>query len=212
MSGLLNKVLEAAAGEGFLSPGAALAGVDHSEGFLQSGEQGPLISLGAADLAVDLGTGGGLPGIVLASRTRAQWAFIERSERRCRFLEWAVRELNLGIRVEVINGDARELARSAYRGRATLVTARGFGTPAVTAEIGAALLIVGGTLVVSEPPPRDDGASVERWPSVGIGRLGLMDAGGWHSGMFGYRALSATSAAPERFPRGAATMASNPIF
>jgi len=212
VTGRLDIVLKAAVDEGFLTPAVALDGVDHSEGFLRSGRQEPSFSPGGSDLAVDLGTGGGLPGVVLATRTTARWLLVERSDRRCRFLEWAVRELDLGVRVEVVNADARDLARSNRRGQAALVTARAFGPPAVTAEIGAALLTVGGTLVVSEPPPRDGVNTVERWPLAGIGRLGLVDGGRWHSGMFGYQALSCGLLTPDRFPRGGPAMASNPVF
>ena len=91
-------------------------------------------------------------------------------------------------------------------------TARAFGPPDVTAEIGAALLAVGGTLVVSEPPPREGVDTVERWPSAGIGRLGLVDAGRWHRGMFGYQAVVGASATPDRFPRRGPAMASDPVF
>ena len=212
MTGGLATVLKAAVDEGFLTPAVALDGVGHSEGFLRPGGQEPSFSPGGSDLAVDLGTGGGLPGVVLATRTTARWLLVERSDRRCRFLEWAVRELDLGVRVEVINADARDLSRSDCRGQAVLVTARAFGPPAMTAEIGAALLAVGGTLVVSEPPPRDGVNTVERWPLAGIGRLGLIDAGTWHSGMFGYQALSCGLPTPDRFPRGGPAMASDPVF
>ena len=212
MTGRLATVLEAAVDEGLLTSAVALDGVGHSEGFLRLGGREPTFTPGGSDLAVDLGTGGGLPGVVLATRTRARWLLVERSDRRCRFLKWAIRELDLEVRVEVVNADARDLARSDCRGQAALVTARAFGPPPVTAEIGAPLLALGGTLVVSEPPTRDGVGSVERWPSAGIDRLGLVDAGRWYSGMFGYQALSCDSATPDRFPRGGPAVASDPVF
>ena len=208
----LVEILDVAVEEGFLTAAGASDGVDHSKGFLGPDNRGPSLTLGAADLAVDLGTGGGLPGIVLASRTTARWVLVERSDRRCRFLKWALRELGLETRVQVTNTDARDLARSCCRGRASLVTARSFGPPPVTAEIGAALLKVGGTLVVSEPPREEGVETLERWPSVGIGRLGLTDKGSWNRGIFGYRALSCISLTPDRFPRRGPAMISEPLF
>lgn len=208
----LTKILEAAVVEGFLTAAVGLDGVNHSEGFLRLEDQQASFDPGEAFLAIDLGTGGGLPGIVLAARTKARWLLVERSERRCRFLEWAVRELDLGTRVEVVNADARDLARSDYRGQAWLVTARAFGPPATTAEIGATLLAVGGTLVVSDPPPGDGTNLAERWPLAGLSQLGLVDAGGWRSGQSTYRALLCVSTTSNRFPRGGPAMKSNPVF
>ena len=212
MTGDLPEVLERAVEEGFLTATVALDGIGHSEGFLRPNEQQPPLQLLKTDLAVDLGTGGGLPGLVLAAQTKARWLLVERSARRSGFLEWAVRELGLGTRVEVVNTDARDLAWSANRGQAVLVTARSFGSPAATAEIGGALLRVGGSLVVSEPPPGEGVDNRKRWSSVGLGRLGLVATGGWRTGRSGYRGLLCTSLALSRYPRAGPRMASDPVF
>ena len=141
----LAEVLNAAVDEGFLTATVAKNGVDHSRGFLRPGFSDPLLEPGKDDVAVDLGTGGGLPGLVLAARTSAYWVLIERSARRSSFLEWATTALGIQDRVEVVNIDASLVAHSVYRGQATLVTARSFASPPVTAEIGSAFLTVGGT-------------------------------------------------------------------
>ena len=62
-----------------------------------------------------------------------------------------------------------------------LVTARGFGAPALTAEIASGLVEPGGWLVVSEPPEED----AARWPAAGLGAMG-----------FGLRSSSRTPRAP----------------
>ena len=51
-----------------------------------------------------------------------------------------------------------------------MVTARSFAEPAVTAEIAAGLVAVGGVLVVSEPPEPDDPAG---GPRAGLADLGF---------------------------------------
>lgn len=213
MSNRLTKILEAAVAEGFLTKAVAANGVEHSLGFLQFGEHKPFIPK-AFDIAIDLGTGGGLPGLVLAAETSFRWVLVERRQRRCWFLNWAVRELGLEARVEVMNMDARHVARSSLRGQALLVTARSFGSPAATAEIGAALLKVGGTLVVSEPPIEkiEKQGLLERWPSMKMMPLGLVDSGCWHNGQFGYQALTCRGLTSERFPRAEKAMGDRPMF
>ncbi|MEE2768839.1 MAG: RsmG family class I SAM-dependent methyltransferase [Actinomycetota bacterium] len=205
-------ILNAAVEEGFLTATAAKEGITHSEGFLCPVEDRPLLEPGGADLAIDLGTGGGLPGLVLAARTSARWVLIERSERRFGFLVWATTELGLGARVEVVNADAGLLAHSAYRGQALLVTARSFASPAVTAEIGSAFLAVGSTLVISEPPSSGGTELRNRWPVSGIARLGLVDAGSWHTGRFGYQGLCCRTISRDGVPRSLNAITAKPMF
>jgi len=110
-----------------------------------------------------------VPGLVLAaSWSEAEVVLVESSVRRAEALRAEVHELGLG-RVEILEGRAEELAHDpAYRGRFDLVTARSFGPPPVTAEIGAGFTAVDGILVVSEPP-----APTERWPAEPLHRLGF---------------------------------------
>ena len=121
--------------------------------------------------ALDLGTGGGLPGLVLALATpRRRWALLDSRQRSVEFVRWAVAELDLVGRVNVVSRRAEEVGRDpVHRGQYGLVAARGFGPPAVTAECAAPLLDVGGHLVVSEPP----GSTGDRWPKDQLMTLGL---------------------------------------
>lgn len=206
MSDALQEVLKVASAEGFLTPTAAAGGVEHSRGFLRTG--------GATDfqppaeaLALDLGSGGGLPGLVLAGLTACRWVLLDRATRRCTFLTWAVRELGLEGRVEVLCSDAVEAGRGSLRGSATLVTARGFAGPAVTAECAAPFLASGGSLVVSEPPDASP-----RWPVESLELLGLSDTGSWRTGSGSYRALAATGPCPEVYPRRHARQVADPLF
>ncbi|MBC8364225.1 MAG: class I SAM-dependent methyltransferase [Actinobacteria bacterium] len=162
----------------------------------------------AGQTAVDLGSGGGLPGLVLATRTDCHWYLVDRGERRCRFLEWAVRSLNLSDRVSVLHSDATDVGRGELRGTVSLVTARGFGPPGATVECGAPLLAEGGHLVVSEPPE----GGPPRWPEGPLGDLGLVDAGSWDVGGAGFRAFVAQRCCNDRYPRAWRAIVRSPLF
>jgi len=203
MDGGVGQVLDAAVDEGFLTVGAAADGWLHSVGFLAGT---PLPT--ADQFAIDLGSGGGLPGLVLAVRTDCSWFLVDRGERRCRFLEWAVGVLDLVERVSVIHADATDVGRGELRGSAALVTARGFGPPGITAECGAPLLADHGHLVVSEPP--EDRSS--RWPEGPLGRLGLVDAGTWEHEGAGFRALRRDGHCDGRHPRAWRAIERRPLF
>jgi 16S rRNA (guanine527-N7)-methyltransferase len=124
--------------------------------------------------ALDLGSGGGVPGLVLACELPGwRWALLDVARRRASFLASAVAELGLAGRVVVLRARAEELAHdAAHRGAYDVVTARSFAPPPVTAEIGAAFLRRGGRLLVAEPP-EDPG----RWDPSLLVRLGLEDGG-----------------------------------
>ena len=90
-------------------------------------------------------------------------------QRRATFLRRAIETLNLE-HADVIQERAEEVGRHPqFRGTFNLVTARGFGPPAVTAECAAPLLRVGGLLVVSDPPTDQE----RRWHTKVLDALGL---------------------------------------
>jgi 16S rRNA (guanine527-N7)-methyltransferase len=130
-----------------------------------------LAALRPAERLLDLGSGGGVPGLALAVLLPAtQVVLLDASVRRTDFLERAVGRLDLGGRVAVVTGRAEVVGHGAgLRGTFDAVVARSFGTPAVTAECAAPFLRVGGQLVVSEPPGEED----DRWPGAGLDQLGL---------------------------------------
>ena len=220
----VEEILDAAVVEGFLTPLAAAEGPAHSAGFLRFGglgdpgvapgpdvASGIPVDLDAETIAVDLGTGGGVPGLVLATLTSNRWVLVDRGDRRCTFLRWAVRELGIADRVEVHAMDAVSVARGDLRGRAGLVTARSFAAPGPTAECAAPLLALDGVLVVSEPPG-GDGGSWNRWDPEALDQLGMVDLGGWRHGGAGYRAMRSTGTCPSRFPRRFRRQLAGPLF
>lgn len=194
-------VLARARQAGFLGPAELREQVAHAEGFLPA-DACPV-------RAVDLGSGGGLPGLVLALRFPCStWVLLDASQRRTAQLTEAVATLGLAGRVAVHRARAEEAGRDPLvRGTADLVVARSFGSPAVTAECAAPLLVVGGRLVVSEPPA----GAARRWPADALAPLGLVP-GSRRRDRFGYQELRQVEACPARFPRRVGIPAKRPLF
>jgi 16S rRNA (guanine527-N7)-methyltransferase len=162
----------------------------------------------------DLGSGGGLPGLVVAcSWEEARVTLIDSSARRTAFLERASDRLDLGDRVQVVNARAEACGREkALRGTFDGVTARSFGRPPVVAECAAPLLKVGGWLLVSEPPPPSEGGSAGvRWPEAPLRQLGLVPQEEIRE-EFRYQVLRQVEPCPERFPRRVGVPAKRPLF
>jgi len=158
--------LAAVQARGAIGESSLTAAVAHADGFARA-----LPS--AARLVADLGSGGGLPGLVIAvRRPELELVLVERRHTRADLLRRAVAALGVGDRVTVFGDDVRELART-RPAAFDAVTARSFGAPAVTARWAAALLSIGGVLVVSEPPTDDP----TRWPASLLTRHGLVDRG-----------------------------------
>jgi 16S rRNA (guanine527-N7)-methyltransferase len=158
--------------------------------------------------ALDLGSGGGLPGLPLAlADPDTFWVLLEGSQTRAEFLSQAVEQLNLEQRVAVVAERAETTGRGPLRGDFDLVVARSFASPAATAECGAPLLRVGGQLIVAEPP----GGQPERWNADGLNQLGLR-IGDRISTPTAYQALVQVSPCPDRFPRRVGVPAKRPLF
>ena len=121
---------------------------------------------------LDLGSGGGLPGLVIAVRLpNLHVVLTDRRERRTDLLRMAVTRLGIADRVEVVTGDVSVLGRrKEYEAQFDAVTARAFGGPMWTLSCARPFLGVGGVVIVSDPPESDPSV---RWPAAELGRLGL---------------------------------------
>ena len=164
---MLLEILEEARTRGYLGPEPVERHLEHSTSLADA--------IGPFDgTFLDLGSGGGVPGLVLAMHwPRAHGVLLESQLRRCAFLETAIARLGFGQRVTVRCGRAEHLARDPeLRGALDLVVARSFGRPSVTAECGVGFLRGGGRLVVSEPPEGTTDVG-ERWPPEGLAQFGL---------------------------------------
>lgn len=206
----LRKVLERARSLDLLGPMALEEQVDHALGFAQALEQ---VRPDAPTPArwLDLGSGGGLPGLVLAQHWPDTPAvLLDASERRTAFLSEAVLELGWADRVHVVRARAEEAGsvHSEFRAGFDVVWARSFGSPPVTAECAAPFLKPGGLLVVSEPPVP---GTATRWPPEGLAQLGQEPLRSVR-GRFGYQVILQATACPERFPRRSGVATKRPLY
>jgi 16S rRNA (guanine527-N7)-methyltransferase len=210
MPARLEEILREAQRFGLLGPESLQAGIEHARGFAKGLPSTPMRLL-------DLGSGGGLPGLPLAQVWVDSFVvLLDASRRRTEFLEWAVKELGWAPRVTVLRARAETAARQAgLRARFDTTVARGFGRPAVTAECAAGFLQVGGWLVVSEPPneekPTVGGSDEDRWPADGVRTLG-MGLGPMWTAPYRYRALVQVAACPSVYPRRVGVPAKRPLF
>jgi 16S rRNA (guanine527-N7)-methyltransferase len=132
--------------------------VKHAESFVQalSAVRGSV---------VDLGAGGGVPGLVIAGRRPdLVLVLVDRRTKRTDFLARVVRRLGWSSRVAVRAMDTEALCRQAPASFDAAV-ARGFGPPGLTLRTGRDLVHPGGLVVVSEPPTGD------RWTPDLLDRL-----------------------------------------
>lgn len=200
-------VLERSRRLGFLGPDSVRVQVDHARGFAAGVP-------GEPERFLDLGAGGGLPGLVLLTTVwrAARAVLLDAGERRCEFLRESVAELGIGDRVQVVRGRAEEVGRDpALRGSMDVVVARSFGPPPVTAECGAPFLRVGGRLVVSEPPADDEAPDADRWPSDGVRRVGLVEDESWAT-PYRFRSFVLAEPCPDTYPRRVGIPAKRPLF
>jgi 16S rRNA (guanine527-N7)-methyltransferase len=183
--------------------------IDHALGFVWAVEEE---SESAPRSVIDLGTGGGLPGLVLvACWPDASFVLMDANQRRTDFLAEEIEQSGQGVRVSVARARAEEAGRAdEFRERADLVVARSFGAPATTAECASPLLAVGGRAVISEPPGEE---AAGRWDPEGLAQLGL-ELGGRHRYLdrFGYQVLLKVEPCDDRYPRRVGVPAKRPLF
>ena len=210
--------------------------VAHATGFAEAVER--LRNADGVDPAppafVDVGTGGGIPGLVLAARwPQSSGVLLDANEARTGALRTLVARLGWEGRIRVVRARAEVAGRDpGLRGRFPVAVARGFGAPPVVAECAAPLLEEGGLLVVSEPPfePRTSVADGtvggspggtgtwgpgawdrSRWPPAALAALGLRSER-WHHHDFGYQLLRQDTLCPARFPRREGIPAKRPLW
>ena len=180
---------------GLLGPGPVVDHIDHGFVFVP-----PLLD---AQSILDLGSGAGVPGLLLAlCLPNCRITLLDGMAKRCAFLRDAVAALDLQDRVEVAEGRAEDLARSDLREKFDAVSVRSFAPPAVTAECSVGFLKPDGIIVVSEPP-----SDVERWPSEGLEKLGLQRLPS-EPGV----AVLQVSSVDTRWPRRVGIPAKRPLF
>ena len=203
-------VLRRSADLGFLGGMAIKDQIDHALGFVYVAESEVETS---PRRVADLGSGGGVPGLILLSCwPESHFVFVDSNDRRTEFLSDVVEGSGMAEEAEVLRSRAEDAGRDpALREQFDLVTSRSFGAPGVAAECGAPLLRVGGLMIVSEPPA--DQLEADRWPSAGLEQLGLQPSSRVRfNEAFGYQVLVKAATTPDRYPRRVGIPAKRPLF
>lgn len=202
----LSSALEESRALGFLGPGPIETHIAHAERYAEAWNQ---FRSGPPSRALDLGSGGGVPGLVLFDLWGTDIVLLDSMEKRCRFLRSVISNDAVPRGISVMEGRAEELSREAELANSfDVVVARSFGPPAATAECAVRLLVEGGLLIVSEPPAI---AQSTRWPRPGLDRLGLErltsdDSEG------GYVVIEKVRPTPAEFPRRVGLPGKKPLF
>jgi 16S rRNA (guanine527-N7)-methyltransferase len=147
----------------------------------------PLLGAGPV---VDVGSGGGSPGLPLAAaRPGLRFDLLESNRKKCAFLEaWAERFSN----VEVVCARAEEHGRGAGRELYGTAVARALAAPEVAVEWCLPLVREGGRAVLFVGPSADAAA---------VAKAGTPVAGELAHARPGFLVLAKTGPTPERFPR-----------
>jgi 16S rRNA (guanine527-N7)-methyltransferase len=203
----LTQLLDRARGFGFFGPGPVEEHLARSLAFAAFVTGPPL-------RAADLGSGGGVPALVLAVLwPGSEWVLVESNQRRAEWLRHAVADLGLEDRCTVVCDRAETVARTELRHACDLVTARSFAPPGTTAECAAPLLRLGGELLVAEPP---EGEATLRWAPEGLLKLGLrlraLGSVVTSAGPAQIAALACIELAGDRYPRRVGIPSKRPLF
>ena len=165
----------------------------------------------AAERIVDLGSGGGFPGIPLAAALpRATVTLVESERKKAEWLERCARDFP-NLRVVA---DRSEHLAGVHREEWPLATARALAAPAVALELAAPLVSVGGHVVLwrtADADPALDAAAAAACAALGLRREGPMPVvpfPGARRVLDRYRKVEAT---PTRFPRRPGRAAKRPL-
>jgi 16S rRNA (guanine527-N7)-methyltransferase len=130
----------------------------------------PLLRAWRTDRLLDLGSGGGYPGLPIAITLPASALLVESVGKKARFLETAIDAIGVRPSVEVAAGRAEALARDpVHRERWPLVTARAVAGLAELVELAFPLLVSGGRLVAWKREPLDEELAPARRAMAALG-------------------------------------------
>lgn len=192
-----------------MGPGAIEAQIAHSAAFAESWEAH---TIAPPDRFLDLGSGGGLPGLYLLDRWRgrSEGIFLDAMAKRTDLLTESLGLEGAPPCGVVVLARAEDAAwDERWSESCELVTARSFGPPAVVAECAARFLKLGGVLMVSDPPHASQAEA--RWDSKGLAELGLVTRG-TGAGSSAIRVIEKVSATPDRYPRRNGVPRKRPLF
>lgn len=176
----------------------------------------PLIDALGPARAVDLGSGGGVPGLALAiARPGIAWTLVDSVGKKAAILRGFADRLRLE-NVSVLAERAETLGRdAAHRERYDVVTARACAALPVLAELALPLLEPGGQVLAWKGPLTENDQEVRAGNAVssllGGGELRLLGAG--HAALGGHHfvTIDKLTPTPPRFPRRPGEPARRPL-
>jgi 16S rRNA (guanine527-N7)-methyltransferase len=174
----------------------------------------PLVDMIAPRRCLDLGSGGGVPGIPLAlARPDIAWLLVDSVRKKVDALASFVEALGLP-NVVVQAERAEALGRDpAHRERYDLVTARACAALPVVAEYALPLLRRGGTLLAWKGPMPADELRAGRAAAAELGNaeVDLRDSGVAALGDHRFIIVRKVDATPDRYPRRPGVPAQRPL-
>lgn len=120
---------------------------------------------------VDLGTGAGVPGLIIAVfRPDVRVTMVDRREKRTDFVHRAIRALDVVETARVVCANVETLINDRqWMGSFDAAVSRGFAAPLTTVLWAARLVRPGGWVLVSEPPHD----VVDRWEPRQLAAIGV---------------------------------------
>ena len=172
------------------------------------------VQLQAGDRFIDVGSGGGFPGLPVAiARPDVRVVLIEAAQRKCAFLERLVARIGAG-NAEVVCARAEDVARSPTgRDSAAVVAARALAPLSDLLELTAPLCAVEGHVVAMKGPRADEELKAAARASGVlclrlVAELRFTLPGGHERILLTFRKVAPT---PARFPRRPAARARTPL-
>jgi 16S rRNA (guanine527-N7)-methyltransferase len=153
---------------------------------------------------VDVGSGGGSPGIPIAIAGGIDVTLLDASAAKCDFLRRTV--ATLGLACPIVHGRSEEFGRAAGRGAFALALARALAPPAVAAELCLPLVGVGGHVLLWTADT-DTGALEQAAVAVGGSLTEIVTVRPNRHLIL----LEKTLPTPERFPRRPGMAAKRPL-
>ena len=173
----------------------------------------PLLDELAPVRALDLGSGGGVPGIVLAiARPGVTWTLVDSVRRKADAMRGFVDALAL-TNVSVVAERAETVGRdAAHREQFDLVTARACAPLPVLAEYALPLVRVGGALVAWKGPIDDNEVRAGRAAATELGGLvEILPTGISALGDHQFVLIRKGATTPDRYPRRPGMPAKRPL-
>lgn len=173
----------------------------------------PLLDAAGPRLALDLGSGGGVPGIVLAlARPSVAWTLVDSVGRKVEALRSFVAALGLS-NVTALADRAEALGRGGLRETQDLVTARACAALPVLAEYALPLLRPGGSLLAwkGRIADRELAAGAVASRLLGGGVPEVLPTGMPGLGDHRFVVIRKVAATPDRYPRRPGEPARRPL-